>query len=346
MNKTGRLPRIEHFRQPWRIHAIANDFRVEDVWALPTPGGPDDFPRLLEVMASFDPERSSPILRTLFALRWKLGSRLGLDRPGAGLDRRVASLSSRLPADLTASLTLPADSPFRPVYVTDREAALEIANETVHGVMHLGWVQNGDGGYRGQMAVLVTPNGILGRAYLAAIAPIRYAVVYPMMLTAVERQWGATARQIPVPDFVPRLSLLPRVDYADAFVVDAGAHPYRRAEEWARAILEETGETTQLRAAWTALGLRVDDDSGVAGWRIRRSDPDTVLLGADSRVGMPGELVVAVRGDDLVFATMVSHRTPATRLVWAAVVPGHVAKVRHLLTRAGVSTESVASGRR
>ena len=26
---------------PWRIHEIAPDFRLEDVWALPTPGGPD-----------------------------------------------------------------------------------------------------------------------------------------------------------------------------------------------------------------------------------------------------------------------------------------------------------------
>ncbi|HEX7825763.1 MAG TPA: DUF2867 domain-containing protein, partial [Mycobacterium sp.] len=40
----AKLPVSEHTRIPWRIHAIANDFRVEDVWALPTPGGPDDFP--------------------------------------------------------------------------------------------------------------------------------------------------------------------------------------------------------------------------------------------------------------------------------------------------------------
>ena len=163
---------------------------------------------------------------------------------------------------------------------------------------------------------------------------------------AIGRQWGVSARQVAVPEFVPRLSMLPRVDYADAFVVATAAHPERSAEQWARAILEDTGETAKLRLAWTALGLRVDDDSGVAGWRIRRNDPDAVLLGADSRVGMPGELLVALRGDDLVFATMLSHRTPVTRPVWAAVVPGHVAKVRHLLTRAGGSTDSAGLGRR
>ena len=47
-DRTGaRLSRAAHFEQPWRIHDIASDFIVEDVWALPTPGGPDDFPRLI-----------------------------------------------------------------------------------------------------------------------------------------------------------------------------------------------------------------------------------------------------------------------------------------------------------
>lgn len=292
-------------------------------------------------MAAFDPERASPVLRALFALRWKLGGWFGLDRSDTGLDRRVASLRDRLPADLSADLALPADSPFRPVYVTDREAAFEIANDTVHAVMHLGWVSDEHGGYRGEMAVLVKPNGILGRVYMAAITPFRYAAVYPLMLRAIHREWGGTVRQIAVPDFVRPLSLLPRVDYADAFVVPIAAHPNRTAEEWARAILEDTGETTQLHAAWSALGLRVDDESGVAGWRFRRNDLDTVLLGADSRVGMPGELLIAVRGDELVFATMLSHRTPTTRPVWAAVVSGHVAKVRQLLTSAGGLTADV-----
>lgn len=40
-----RLPNIAHTARPRRIHALARDFRLEDVWALPTPGGPGDFPR-------------------------------------------------------------------------------------------------------------------------------------------------------------------------------------------------------------------------------------------------------------------------------------------------------------
>jgi hypothetical protein len=336
MDNSGRLPSCAHLSHPWRIHALTKDFRVEDVWALPTPGGADEFPRLLDVMASFDPAQGPAILRALFAVRWRLGSWLGLDRPETGLGRRVASLRDRLPADLAARTDagLREDSPFRCVYATDTEAALEIANDTVHGVMHLGWVHEDGGGYRGRMAVLVKPNGARGRAYMAAIAPFRHLVVYPLMLRAIERSWG-TVRQVPVPDFVTALSTLGRVDYADAWVVTGAGRRDRTAEQWARAILEQTpASVAQLRAGWSALGLRVDDDDGVAGWHVRRRERDTVLLGAESRVGMPGELLVAVRGDDLVFATMVLHHTPATRAVWAAVLPAHVAKVRQLLTRA------------
>ena len=60
--------------------------------------------------------------------------------------------------------------------------------------MHVGWVPDGDGGYRGQMAVLVKPNGWLGKAYMAAIKPFRYALVYPMLLRSIGRQWQQQPR--------------------------------------------------------------------------------------------------------------------------------------------------------
>jgi hypothetical protein len=90
------------------------------------------------------------------------------------------------PSDFDAHL-------FSPLYITDDEFALEIANQTVHGVMHVGWVPDGTGGYRGQMAVLVRPNGVLGVAYLAAIAPFRHLVVYPLMMRGIGRAWRQSA---------------------------------------------------------------------------------------------------------------------------------------------------------
>jgi hypothetical protein len=167
---------------------------LEDVWALPTPGGPGDFPRLVRLAASFDPSRSSfAAVRALFALRWRIGGVLGWDDAEAGVGSRVPTLRDRLPADLRDTASRPEFGalPFNPLYVTDDELAAEIANRTVHGVMHIGWVPDGGGGYRGQMAVYVKPNGILGEAYLTAIRPFRHLVVYPAMLRDMERSWSA-----------------------------------------------------------------------------------------------------------------------------------------------------------
>ena len=195
-----RLPDAAHLARPWRIHAIAPDFRLEDVWALPTPGGPDDFPELVDLMATYDPEEGSiGPLRVLFALRWKLGELLGWDDDDTGLGARVATLRDRLPEDLRGDA--PALGSFAPLYLTRDEYAAEIANRTVHGVLHLGWVEDGAGGHRGQMAVLVRPNGRLGSAYMAAITPFRHAIVYPAMLKELGRRWRArTGRPAPGPD--------------------------------------------------------------------------------------------------------------------------------------------------
>jgi Protein of unknown function (DUF2867) len=191
------LPSSAHTSRPWRIHELTEDFRLEDVWALPTPGGPEDFPLLVERFASGDPAQQSPsrAARALWAIRWKLGAWFGWDDPEAGLGSRVPTLRDRLPADLREAPTGPAFDtlPFTPLYLLDEEWAAEIANRTVHAVMHLAWVQDGSGAYRGQMAVLVKPNGLFGRAYMAAIRPFRHLVVYPPMMREIEREWRAHA---------------------------------------------------------------------------------------------------------------------------------------------------------
>ncbi len=191
-----RLPNTAHTSRPWRIHEITGDFRVEDVWALPTPGGPDDFPRLVQQFASSDPSQSLPgAPRMLWALRWKIGELLGWDDEDDGVGSRVPTLRNRLPADLRDARSGPEfDSlPFNSLYLLEDEWAAEIANRTVHGVLHLGWVPDGNGGYRGQMAVLVKPNGLFGAAYMAAIRPFRHLIVYPPMMRVIERQWRARA---------------------------------------------------------------------------------------------------------------------------------------------------------
>jgi hypothetical protein len=189
-----RLPDSEHTSRPWRIHELTQDFRLEDVWALPTPGGPDDFPLLVAAFAAGDPSQTSSLpARVLWAVRWKLGALLGWDDERSGVGARVPTLRDRLPDDLRSGPSGPGFEPlpFSPLYLIEDEFAAEIANRTVHGVMHLGWVEDAEasGGYRGQMAVLVKPNGLLGDAYMAAIRPFRYTLVYPPMMRRIEREW-------------------------------------------------------------------------------------------------------------------------------------------------------------
>jgi Protein of unknown function (DUF2867) len=188
-----RLPNTAHTSRPWRIHQLTPDFRLEDVWALPTLGGPDDFHRLVEVIAAGDPARgSSRVARTLWAIRWKLGKLLGWDRPDAGLRSRVPTLRDRLPTELRDAPGPNFDAlPFTSLYLTDDEFAAEIANRTMHGVMHLGSIPDGAGRCHGQMAVLVKPKGLLGNAYMAAIRPFRHMIIYPSVIREIERQCRA-----------------------------------------------------------------------------------------------------------------------------------------------------------
>jgi len=191
-----RLPSTAHTSRPWRIHELTHDFRLEDVWALPTPGGPDDFPRLVAGIASGDlSQDSSRATRALWAIRWKVGKLLGWDGPDAGVGSRVPTLRDRLPSDLRDAESGPdfGALPFASLYLLENEFAAEIANRTMHGVLHLGWVSDQTGGYRGQMAVLVKPNGLLGTGYMAAIKPFRHLIVYPQMMRQIERVWRAGA---------------------------------------------------------------------------------------------------------------------------------------------------------
>jgi hypothetical protein len=199
-----RLPNAEHLSRAWRIREIASDFRLEDVWALPVQGGADDFATLVEVMASLDPARTpSTASRLLFDIRYRLGRCFGWD-DGAGQlpipGTSETTLSDRLPPDLRNSATdlehgfAALKTPgvhFAPLYRTDVEFAAEVSNQTVHGVLHLAWVDQGQGRYQGQMAVYVKPRGPLGRGYMALIKPFRYCVVYPALMRQIQRAWDA-----------------------------------------------------------------------------------------------------------------------------------------------------------
>jgi hypothetical protein len=195
MTGHARLPNSAHTSRPWRIHEITPDFRLEDVWALPVRGQMSDFPALVQGFAAGDPAQGSWLARALWTIRWKLGALLGWDEAETGLGQRVPTLRERLPEDLLDAPGPGFDTlPFTSLYLIEDEFAAEIANRTMHGVMHLSLVADGTGGYRGQMAVLVKPNGLLGAVYMAAIKPFRHLIVYPAAMRQIEREAARSNR--------------------------------------------------------------------------------------------------------------------------------------------------------
>lgn len=153
-------------------------------------------------MASLDPANgSSPATRVLFRIRYCLGGWFGwddaVDLPVPG--HTETTLSARLPDDLrdTATDLDLSSTSFSPLYRTDTEWAAELSNQTVHAVLHLGWIDQGNGRYRGQMGVYVKPRGTFGAGYMALIAPFRQLVVYPALMRQIERAWNVRMAQRP-----------------------------------------------------------------------------------------------------------------------------------------------------
>lgn len=158
-------------------------------------------------------------------------------------------------------------------------------------------------------------------------------------LITAQAQTPGRVRQVELPPAVRALSMLSHVDYEDAFLVDVGPPWECTAEQWARAFLEDAPLTVRrtLQSGWTGIGLKLGgkpSDRSVLGWEIRRNLPEFLLLAADSRVGMPAELLFKREQHALLCATLVQHNNQAARLLWAGVEPVHVPVVRRVLEQA------------
>lgn len=193
-----RIPVDDYLARGSRGQQLADDFTVEDVWALPVHGDEGDLTLLRDqVMTRIDLAKGPAAARFLWKFRDLLGAVFGLGRIDRGKEQQrglpipgctEVSLADRLPTDLRGTVTPDPHrvSPFTPIFSTDTEYLAEMSNRTVHGALHLLWVPDGNR-WSGQMAVLVKPRGAFGRAYLAFIKPFRYAIVYPAMMQMIEK---------------------------------------------------------------------------------------------------------------------------------------------------------------
>jgi hypothetical protein len=143
---------------------------------------------------------------------------------------------------------------------------------------------------------------------------------------------------VPLPADARALTTLSRIDYEDAFLLDAGVN--RSAEEWVRAMLNDAPLSVRSRlvAGWLALGLNLRGPWSahrVLGWKVQHSDPNFVLLAADSWLGLRGQLLFRSEPHGLLFATFIQHSNPLVRSLWAKITQRHQQVVHSLLVHAG-----------
>jgi hypothetical protein len=72
----------------------------------------------------------------------------------------------------------------------------------------------------------------------------------------------------------------------------------------------------------------------VLSWQILCCTDDFVLLGAESRIGMPGQLLFTRHHDGLLFDTFVQQNNVVARAAWASVEATHVRVVGEILEHA------------
>jgi hypothetical protein len=135
---------------------------------------------------------------------------------------------------------------------------------------------------------------------------------------------------------VRRLSTFPYIHYADAFLVEPGLADDQTLEEWVHDLFHRSPLAMQalLPVGWSSLGLKVGSpraDELMFGWQVRRSTPELLILGVESRAGMPAELLFKRHGQALLFATLIQHQSLLAKILWPGVAPGHRQVVRRML---------------
>jgi hypothetical protein len=189
-----------HLVLPWRVHEIAADFELLDVWELAIRDeSKDKLAKLFELISGNGLETPSPIVRKLVAIRSTLGRAFHWDEkvaraiPGC----TESSLAQRIgDADRSRSRVVPGTPRSTPlgeleiVYQFEDETLLELSNATIHALIHLSWPPGQDA--RPRLAIYIKSRGLSSRLYMAAIEPFRQLFVYPAWTRHIARQWRAT----------------------------------------------------------------------------------------------------------------------------------------------------------
>jgi hypothetical protein len=132
-----------------------------------------------------------------------------------------------------------------------------------------------------------------------------------MMMTTTQTnrvEVAGRVSQVVLPADARALGNLSRVDYEDAFIVDAGGR--QTAEQWARAVFSDAPLAVRARlvAGWLGLGLKLGgpwSTHRLLGSKVAQRSPDVLVLAAESILGLQAELLFATESRGLLFATLV-----------------------------------------
>ncbi|MEU8814562.1 hypothetical protein [Actinoplanes sp. NPDC048796] len=133
------------------------------------------------------------------------------------------------------------------------------------------------------------------------------------------------------------LAGLEPVDYREGFGFPTGES--LSAEAWARRILEgaSRGDRAKMLAAWRFLGVGLAPlkaPGQVLGWRIRRSDPEAIVLAVRATAGVSARLVLRAEPGRVTHAMLVRYDSGLGRRVWTRFAPAHRRFYVRLLDRA------------
>jgi|1186.fasta_scaffold384859_2 hypothetical protein len=148
------------------------------------------------------------------------------------------------------------------------------------------------------------------------------------------------AQRVAIPDRVHARELLDRVDYGDAFAVEAGPHVLARyspdelaelalgrAPGWVRVLVRVAhGRVLRLRLAAS------EPPVPVPGWHLVSSGPDAVVYGVAGGLITP-RIVVMKESRRIVVVTLMRLDHRAAGPIVAAIKPVHRAVARYLLDR-------------
>jgi hypothetical protein len=140
-----------------------------------------------------------------------------------------------------------------------------------------------------------------------------------------------------VPDAVRALSTLAEPDYIDLFTVATPLATDKSAEEWARAVLEQTPLARQnARVLWQLMGLRLGPPQSpdhVQGWKIAARGDDWLRLETASWY-LTAQAVCLVEDGQVSISLSLRYDRSVAAPVWALVSGPHQRAVPVMLRQA------------